>query len=391
MNENSPNAEAAAVATSPSASAPLRPSASTAGGGRNAAAAAVPVAVLALLLASAALILGVVMLHRSDEAARRLDQVHEDDLLRDQRNSQRELRLGALERQWMQAQDDGDIASTGGTTVIASADLRRRREQLALLDIERLVEEVQLQLRLGAAPAVAIEALSAADARLSRLASPVAVRVQAALRHDLARLRAAPDTDRGAMVARLDPLFAAVDHWHPSADPTHPSARAPIAPDAAPAPAPSAATASAAPPAPALAVTAAAASSASSAEAAEPTRGARLRAWLAREFGDFLRFREIDTPDALLLAPAQQQLLRDRFRLGVLDLREAILARDERTVRAEAGALDALLARYFDPNDPGVAAAQAQLRAAAAAAVPAAAMSLDETLAALRAAHAGEG
>jgi uncharacterized protein HemX len=116
---------------------------------------------------------------------------------------------------------------------------------------------------------------------------------------------------------------------------------------------------------------------------------ARVRAWLAREFGDFLRIREVDTPEAILLAPAQQQLLRDRFRLGVLDLRQAILARDERAVRAEAGALDALLEHYFDPNQPEVAAAQAQLRLAAAAVVPAATVTLDETLVALHAARAG--
>jgi uncharacterized protein HemX len=121
------------------------------------------------------------------------------------------------------------------------------------------------------------------------------------------------------------------------------------------------------------------------------TAGARLRAWLAREFGDFMRIREVDTPDALLLAPAQRQLLRDRFRLGVLDLRQAMLARDERAVRAEAGALDALLEHYFDSNQPEVAAARVQLRAAAASVVQAAAVTLDETLAAVHAARATGG
>jgi uncharacterized protein HemX len=393
------------------------------------AAAAVSIAVLALLLSSAALILGVNLLHRSDAVAQRLDQAHDDDLLRDQRSSQRELRLGVLERQWSEAQGDGDVSSAAGTTVVASAQLRRQREQFALLDIERLVEQAQLQLRLGAPPAAVIEALAAADARLSRLASPVALRVQTALRHDLARLRAAPDIDRGALAARLDPLLSAVDHWHPSSDPAHTlarPARAALSSGIAPAAAGAAGAASALPPALTVAPTAAAAAapfaaaptvapaglpsaapSAAPAAAGAPaptgttppasagaggeSAGARLRAWLAHAFGDFLRIREIDTPDAILLAPAQQQLLRDRFRLGVLDLRQAILARDERAVRAEAGALDALLEHYFDPNEAEVAAAQAQLRAAAAAAVPGAPVSLDETLAALHAARGSEG
>jgi uncharacterized protein HemX len=342
-------------APTPSAAAPERRAGSNA---------AVPIAILALLLAAVSLVLGVTLLHRSDEASRRLEQVRAEDQLREQRSAERELRLGNLEREWRQAQGDGDVSATGGA-VVSSADLRRRREQLAMLDIERLVEQVQLQLRLGAAPAAAIDALAAADARLSRLASPAALRVQTALRHDLARLRAAPDIDRGAVVARLDPLLSAVDHWHASSDPLHPAARpAGTGPAAVTSPPPAA-------------------------PAAADTAGARLRAWLAREFGDFLRIREIDTPEAILLAPAQQQLLRDRFRLGVLDLRQAILARDERAVHAEAGALDALLEHYFDPNQPEVAAAQAQLRAAAAAVVPGAAISLDETLVALHAARAG--
>ena len=208
--------------------------------------------------------------------------------------------------------------------------------------------------------------MTAADERLSRLSGPVAVRVQAALRHDLTRLKAAPDVDRGALVARLDPLLSGVDGWHASADAQHVAARPNPPSVAAPGPAAAAAPVPASVP-------------------------ARVRAWLTRNLGDFLRIREVDTPEAILLGPAQQQLLRDRFRLGVLDLRQAILARDERAVRAEAGALDNLLTHYFDINQPEVAAAAAQLRATAAAALPAASSSLDETLAALHAARAAGG
>jgi uncharacterized protein HemX len=376
MNETKAKPAAETAAAAGATSAAPAPAAGAAHVRVTGPAAATPIAVLALLVGAAALILAVLLMHRADEAQQRLDQARADDQLRDQRSSQRELRLGALEREWSQAQSDGDVNGAGGGAVVASADLRHRREQLALLDIERLAEEVQLQLRLGAPPAAAVEALSAADARLSRLASPAALRVQTALRHDLARLRAAPDVDRSALAAGLDPLLSAVDHWHPSADPLHPTARPPaVAANAVPAAA--AAGPGTAPSAPA--------------GVAGDSLGARLRAWLGREFGDFLRIREVDPPDALLLAPAQQQLLRDRFRLGVLDLRQAILARDARAARAEAGALDALLEHYFDPNDPDVAAAQAQLRAAAASAAPAVTVSIDETLAALRAARGTEG
>jgi len=319
------------------------------------------VASLALLIGLLALALASYLVLRAAELQEHIAQEHAEALARDQRNAELERRIGALERQWAQVQADADV----GAGLLSDAELRRRREALALLDVERLVEQTQLQLRLGAATGVAIDALAAADARLGRLASATAVRVQTALRHDLARLKTAPDVDRDALAARLDPLLAAVDGWRLTADPSHTSLR------------PSLATA---PP-----------STAAPVPRAADSFGARLRAWLESEFGDLLRIREVDTPDALLLGPLQQQLLRDRFRLGVLDLRQAILARDERMIRGEQTALEALLLRYFDPGQAGVTAAIAQLRATAAAATAGPPPSLDETIGALRAARGANG
>jgi uroporphyrin-3 C-methyltransferase len=330
--------------------------ASAPGGGARALAGA------ALVVAAAALSAALYQVQASRELAHALDQEHADNLARDQRAADRDRRLADIEHQWAQAQADADMAAGPFT----EADLRRRREQLALIDIERVVEQAQLQLRLGAPVGAAIDALAAADARLARLAGAAPLKVQAALRHDLARLKAAPDPDRGLLAARLDPLIAAVDEWHASADATHPMPR-PVPPAARP----GGPAAGAAPP--------------------KESFGAEVRAWIMREFGDLVRIREIDTPEALRLAPVQQQILRDRFRLGILALREALLARDERTIRSEESALEALLAHYFDPNQPGVAAAVAQLRATASAALSAPAPSLDETLAALRAARGANG
>ena len=340
---NAPSPEVAhAISPEPSFGAPA---------GRSTLLLALPIA-----LAAVGLTLGLYLLVQSADWGRRLAQEHADNLARDQRGAERDRRITELERQWAQAQADADVASVRFT----ETELRRRREALAMLDIERVVEQAQLQLRLGGSTGATIDALGAVDAHLTRLGSANAARVQAALRHDLARLKLVPDVDRGALAARLDSLLSAVDAWHPSADPTHPAARAlPVAPGLS--------------------------------AHADSSIWARGRAWLAQEFGDFLRIREIDTPEALQLAPAQQQLLRDRFRLGVLDLRQAVLARDERAIRAEEGALQTLLQRYFDPNQSGVAAASALLHATAAASMPAALPTLDETLGALRAARSAEG
>ncbi len=324
-------------------------------------------AVLAFALAALALAAAVALWHRSQDLAQRLEREHAATVARDQASAERERRLTELEMQWRQAQGE----ASAGVGVLAEADVRRRREQLALIDIERLVEQLQLQLRLGIAPQDAADALAVADARLGRMSGPAAARVREALRRDLARVKAAPDLDRSALAARLDPLLSGVDQWHASADPLHAAARPPAVPAAA-----------AAAPAP----------------VAAPGAGtdvggmaARVRAWLEREFGDFMRIRQVDTPAALLLSPTQLQLLRDRVRLGVLDLRQAILARDERAIRAEAVALEMLLQRYFDPNQPDVAAAVVLVRATSGAALVAPRLSLDETLAALRAVRGGAG
>ncbi len=310
-------------------------------------------ALLALLLAALALTLSFYLLRRDGEQQRRIAQERADALARDQRDADVERRLGDLEHQWAQAQSEAEA----GTGLTGDTELRQRREQLALLDIERLVEQTQLQLRLGANPSMAIDVLAVADARLGRLASPKALRVQTALRHDLARLKAAADVDRGALAARLDPLLTAVDGWRVSADSTHSGLR-PSGPATTP--------------------------SAPATQAAD-SFGARVRAWIESEFGDLLRIREVNTPDALLLNPVQQQLLRERFRLGVLDLRQAILARDERIVRSESAALEDLMAHYFDPGQPAVAIAASQLRSITVAATSGPSPSLDETLGALRA------
>jgi uroporphyrin-3 C-methyltransferase len=325
-------------------------------------------------LALLALLLGLFLAYQMRDLAQRLDLEQAARATHEQHDGERERRLAELERQWTLAQGEADVAAGQ----VTDADLRRRRDMLALIDIERVVEQAQLQLRLGAPAGAAIDALVAVDARLGRLGSARALRIQAALHHDLIRLRGAPDIDRGALAARLDPLLAAVDSWHATAD----AARRGAPPPAVAAPEPAPEHVASPPP---RAANAAAERIAPTA----PSTGARVRAWIESEFGDLLRIREVPTPEALLLGPAQQQLLRDRVRLGVLDLRQAILARDERTIRSEETALEALLQRYFDPAQPAVAAALAQLRATASAALPNTAPSLDETLGALRSARGG--
>ena len=113
----------------------------------------------------------------------------------------------------------------------------------------------------------------------------------------------------------------------------------------------------------------------------------QVRSWIDREFGDLVRIREVDTPSALLLSPGQQQLARERVRLGLISMRQAVLARNDRQFRAAVAEVQGLLARYFDPAQAALQTAQAQLRALAATPVSAPPLALDDSLGALRAAR----
>ncbi|HXY21043.1 MAG TPA: hypothetical protein VEI29_00060, partial [Burkholderiaceae bacterium] len=114
------------------------------GAAGGAATAARVMGLLSLLLAALALTLAFYVTRRDNDLEQRIAQERADALARDQRNTELDRRLEQLERQWAQAQSDADLAMG----LVSNVELRRQREALALLDVERLVEQTQLQLRL---------------------------------------------------------------------------------------------------------------------------------------------------------------------------------------------------------------------------------------------------
>jgi uroporphyrin-3 C-methyltransferase len=298
------------------------------------------------------------------------DELSASQRLSSERLAQVEQRLAGIEQQWASAQSDAD--PVGGLEPV----VRDRREALAGVDIERLLELAQLELRSGAPNAVAADALAAADARLSRLGGAAARRVQAAVRRDLLRLRGAADVDVPAQAARVDVMLGQVASWPLLADAGRSGLHAP------PAPPPAATT-----PAPPQAAGAVAGAGAGAGSRREEATGARVRAWFEREFGDLLRIRRVDTPEALLLDPVQQQLVRERVRLGLLAIRQGLLSRNEKMVQFEGQSLLGLLRQFFDRSHPDVDSALAQVRSLMAEASSATAPSLEESLHAVRELH----
>jgi len=251
-----------------------------------------------------------------------------------------------------------------------AAEIARARDEVLLLEIERLVSYANQELQLAGSVPAALAALQAADARASRLQRPQPA-LRRALAADLERLRLLPTVDSAGVALRLDQIAQGLDGWILLADPTQRLA------SAEPARATERGPRAAADGKPR------AGGGAPAATAADP--GARVRAWVSAEFGDLVRIRQAATPESLLLEPAQAALVRERLRVRLLTARQAVLARNERLFRPELAESLALTERYFDVRQPAVAAAVAQLRQLGATAVAFEPPASLDTVAALRA------
>lgn len=219
------------------------------------------------------------------------------------------------------------------------AELSRGRDDAAIIEVDRLVGIAAQELQLGANINAALAALQTADARLARIDNARFMPLRRALARDIERLKAAPTVDVTGLALKLDTLAQSVEQW-------------PLSAEVWAAPAATAA--------PAKSTAKPAAEKAPLAEAAD--NWARVRAWLVAEFGDLVRIRDVNVPEALLIGPSQQRLVRQELRLRLLDARLALLARNDRVFRADLAEAESLVARYFDGRQPAVAAAQTQLR-----------------------------
>ena len=120
------------------------------------------------------------------------------------------------------------------------------------------------------------------------------------------------------------------------------------------------------------------------------------RTWdaLQRELGeyrDLMRIRVVDTPDALLLGQQQQVLVRQQLRLRLLNARQALLGRNDRLYRADLSEAQTLMTRYFDVRPRDTAAALASMKQLASAPLSVETPSINDSVAAVRAARTAPG
>ncbi len=234
-------------------------------------------------------------------------------------------------------------------------ELARGRDEATLLDVERLITLAAQDVRFTGHVAGALNALQAADARLARMDRPQYVGLRRALARDIERLKGVPVVDVTGIALKLDQVAASIDTLPMLSDPVAKPARAAAVPAATP-----------------------------SGPPAKVTAWGKIRGWIGDEFGDLVRIREIETPDALLLSNAQQQLVRSQLRLRLLDARQALIARNERVFRADLTEAQALLSRYFDIKGAAGGAALLQLRQLGQSPLAVDVPGLDESLAAIR-------
>lgn len=238
------------------------------------------------------------------------------------------------------------------------ADLSRGRDEVVLVEVERLITLAAQELQLSGNIATSLAALQTADARLSRADNARFLPLRRVLARDIERLKAAPAVDFTGIALKLDQLASAVEAW-------------PLLADAKGAPAVTAATKE--PPATTWV----------------PPGSWWGRQWqtVQREMGeyrDLIRIRHVDSPESVLLDVQQQTLLRQQLRLRLLNARQALLARNDRLYRADLAEAQALMTRYVDTRQPQTAGALALIKQLASTALSVELPTIGDTMAAVR-------
>ena len=250
-------------------------------------------------------------------------------------------------------------------------NLTRSRDDTLLVDIESAIRMAQQQVQLTGSTEPLVATLQSSIKRIERAAQPRLAPVQQAMEKDLERLTQIKVTDTAGLLARIDDVVHMVDDLHVKNSPPVPKElRQPLR--TAPEPDISAAD-----------------------EASSPAQwqwwvlwGQRIWFGVREEARDLLRVSRIDNPDAMLMAPEQAFFVRENIKLKLLNARLAILARQYDAARADIGAAQASLGKYFDSNSRRIHQAQAVLAQLQTHMQASQQPSLDDTLTALSTAAA---
>ena len=232
-----------------------------------------------------------------------------------------QVKLGLLETRLAEFQTQQEALET------LYEQLSRSSDEWALADVEQLLSIATQQLQLTGNIQAAIIALESADQRLERIDRPQAVPLRRAIAADIDKLRSLPHVDTIGISTRIENLIAAIETL-PLAMETRPTAQ----------------------------------------DTQGETPNAELPFWrrLSREaWGELrqlVRVQHVEKVDIPLLAPEQSFFLRENLKLRLLAARHALLARDEKSYKADLKAAEEWLNRYYDFENKSVASAAATLK-----------------------------
>jgi uroporphyrin-3 C-methyltransferase len=196
-------------------------------------------------------------------------------------------------------------------------DLAPSRDELTVSEVEQILVLASQQLSLGGNVRAALTALQVADAKLARLDRPALGPLRRALARDMDRLKAVPYVDVAGISIRIDQIIDGIDAL-------------PLAKDERVRPPP---------------------------QTPEPANESAWMRFLHDAWNDLrsvIRIEVTDRPPAPLVTPEQSFFLRENLRLRLLAARLALLARDERSFKADLAAARAWTMQYFDRGSPQV-------------------------------------
>jgi uroporphyrin-III C-methyltransferase len=231
-------------------------------------------------------------------------------------------------------------------------ELSRSADDRVLSEVEQLLVLASQQLQLAGNVRGALAALQAADQRLARADKLAATPLRRAITQDMERLKAVPQVDTVGIAVKLDALIAQTD-----------SLPLPVSE------APDTRVASAA------------------YYTDEPGAFTRVARDFWEEMKGLVRIRDMEVPDASLLAPSQAYFLRENLKLRLLSARVALLARDEPSFREDLKSSQAWVTKYFDPRAKSTTTALASLKQVAESPISIAVPDINASVAAVRAAR----
>lgn len=214
-------------------------------------------------------------------------------------------------------------------------DLSKNRDDWALAEIEQVLSTASQQLQLAGNVRGALIALQNADMRLSRSDKPQFITIRRALARDMETLRALPVVDLTGLALRLDSAIGQVDGMpllsdeKPALPATQPKNSRRTSPP----------------------------ESASDLGKAKEGNGwlnaieDKWQSWsneMWTEIKQLIRVRNVDTPEALLLSPAQAYFARENLKLRLLNARLALLSRNESAFRSDLITAQDTISKYFD-------------------------------------------